>query len=155
MGSGKSTIARALHKATSALILDSDSMIENNEGLSVKEIFARYGEAYFRELESKFCAFVAQNVKNAILSTGGGMPMFCDVKTMGKVFFLHLEFEEILKRLSAEEIAKRPLFQDRDSAFALYKERLKTYQNSAHHIIRANADIQTITQEILSLLWTS
>lgn len=67
MGSGKSTIARALHKATSALILDSDSMIENNEGLSVKEIFARYGEAYFRELESKFCAFVAQNVKNAIL----------------------------------------------------------------------------------------
>ena len=44
MGSGKSTIARALHKATSALILDSDSMIENNEGLSVKEIFARYGE---------------------------------------------------------------------------------------------------------------
>lgn len=152
MGSGKSTIARALHKANSALILDSDSMIENNEGLSVKEIFAHYGETYFRDLESKFCNFVAQNVRNAIISTGGGMPMFCDVKTMGRVFFLHLEFEEILERLSAEEIAKRPLFQKKDSAFKLYQERLKTYQNSAHYIIHANTDIQTITQEILSLL---
>ena len=155
MGSGKSTIDRALHKANSALILDSDSMIENNENLSIKEIFAHYGETYFRDLESKFCAFVAQNVRNAIISTGGGMPMFCDVKVMGRVFFLHLEFEEILERLSAEEIAKRPLFQEKDSAFKLYQERLKTYQNSAHYIIYANADIQTITQEILSLLWTS
>ena len=152
MGSGKSTFARALHKANSALILDSDSMIENNENLSIKEIFAHYGETYFRDLESKFCAFVAQNVRNAIISTGGGMPMFCAVKVMGRVFFLHLEFEEILERLSAEEIAKRPLFQEKDSAFKLYQERLKTYQNSAHYIIYANADIQTITQEILSLL---
>lgn len=86
MGSGKSTIAKALHQINHALVLDSDSIIESNEGLSIKEIFSLYGEKYFRDLECKFCQFIAHNVQNAIISTGGGMPLFCDVQSMGKVF---------------------------------------------------------------------
>ncbi|MBD5166148.1 MAG: shikimate kinase [Helicobacter sp.] len=152
MGSGKSTIAKALHKAKQAWILDSDSLIEANEGLSIKAIFATYGEAYFRDLERKFCQFVAHNVQNAIISTGGGMPLFCDVQSMGKVFFLHLEFEAILARLDAEERSKRPLFENRDSAFKLYQERLQSYRSCAHYVINANQSIETITREVLDRL---
>lgn len=152
MGSGKSTIARALHKANGALALDSDLWIAYNENLSITEIFTQKGEAYFRELEAKFCTFVAQNFQHTIIATGGGMPIFCDVKKMGKVFFLHLDFEAILMRLNYEEIAKRPLFQNKDSALELYNHRLKAYKNSAHYWIDANQSVQNITQEILSLL---
>ncbi|TLD84615.1 shikimate kinase [Helicobacter sp. MIT 11-5569] len=152
MGSGKSTIARTLHQASGALALDSDLCIAYNENLSITEIFAQKGESYFRELEMQFCTFVAQNFQHTIIATGGGMPMFCNVKAMGKVFYLHLEFETILQRLSAEEIAQRPLFQDKDSAFKLFNQRLKIYQDSAHHCINANQSVQNITQEILSLL---
>lgn len=152
MGSGKSTIARALHKENGALAIDSDLLIAYQENLSITEIFTTKGEAYFRELESKFCDFTAKYITHTIIATGGGMPIFCNVKKMGKVFFLHLDFETIFMRLSNEEIAKRPLFQKKDSAFKLYKERLETYQNSAHYTINANRSIPNITQEILSLL---
>ncbi|WP_300706667.1 MULTISPECIES: shikimate kinase [Helicobacter] len=152
MGSGKSTIAKALHQINHALVLDSDSIIESNEGLSIKEIFSLYGEKYFRDLECKFCQFIAHNVQNAIISTGGGMPLFCDVQSMGKVFFLHLEFEKILSRFNAEERNQRPLFQNDDSALELYNMRLKHYQSCAHYVINADQSIQAITQEILEKL---
>lgn len=149
MGSGKSTIAKALHQAKGALVLDSDSLIENNEGLSVKEIFTLYGEEYFRNLECKFCQFIAHNVQNAIISTGGGMPLFCDVQSMGKVFFLHLEFEAILARLDAKQRENRPLFKNLDSASNLYHQRLPHYQSCAHYVIDANQNINRIVQDIL------
>ena len=125
MGSGKSTIAKALCQANEAFALDSDLLISYQENLSITEIFTTKGEAYFRELESKFCSFVAQNFQHTIIATGGGMPMFCDVKKMGK---------------------------DKDSAFKLYNARLEAYKNSAHYCINANQSVQNITQEILSFL---
>ncbi len=152
MGSGKSTIAKALHQANHALILESDSIIETNEGLSIKEIFSLYGETYFRDLECKFCQFVTHNVQNAIISTGGGMPLFCDVQSMGKVFFLHLEFETIFARLNANERDKRPLFKNYNSALDLYNQRLKHYLSCAHYIINADQSIHIIVQNILERL---
>lgn len=152
MGSGKSTIARELHKKSGLLAVDSDSLISYQENLSITEIFTTKGEMYFRGLESKLCDFIAKHITHTIIATGGGMPVFCDVKKMGKVFFLSLAFDDILTRLSNEEIAKRPLFSNKDSAFKLYTERLAIYQNSSHHTIDANQNITTITQEILNLL---
>lgn len=149
MGSGKSTIAKALHQIKDSLVLDSDLLIENNENLSIKEIFTCYGESYFRDLECKFCQFVTNNIQNAIISTGGGMPIFCDVRSMGKVFFLYLEFDRIVERLNAEQREKRPLFKDYNLALKLYRERLVCYQSCAHYVINANQNISTITQEIL------
>lgn len=152
MGSGKSTIARELHKQSGALLLDSDLLIAFSQNLSIPMIFEQYGEKYFRDLEEKFCTNIAKNVQNSIIATGGGMPIFCDVKSMGRVFFLHLEFEDILARLDAKELENRPLFKNKESAFMLYKERLEAYQKSADYTINGNQSVAVITQEILGLL---
>ena len=152
MGCGKSTLAKELYRQTHKLILDSDSIIENNENQKISTIFVQKGEEYFRKLEREFCDFIASNVQNSIIATGGGMPLFCEVKKMGKVFFLHLDFKIILQRLNKEEIAKRPLFANKKSAFSLYNTRLEHYKKNAHFTLDASKNPKDLAQEILELL---
>ncbi|AWI33395.1 shikimate kinase [Helicobacter apodemus] len=152
MGSGKSSVAKSLYQKTKKLILDSDKIITNNENLSIPEIFSSKGEDYFRKCEKDFCYFVSKNIQNCIIATGGGMPLFCDVKIMGKVFFLHLDFDNILSRLSKKEIQKRPLFENKNQALELYLKRLETYKSNADIIINANQSLEKISQDILESL---
>ncbi len=152
MGSGKSSVAKSLYQKTKKLILDSDKIIANNENLSIPEIFSSKGEDYFRKCEKDFCYFVSKNIQNCIIATGGGMPIFCDVKIMGKVFFLHLDFDNILSRLSKKEIQKRPLFENKNQALELYLKRLETYKSNADIIINANQSLEKISQDILESL---
>lgn len=152
MGSGKSSVAKSLYQKTKKLVLDSDKIITNNENLSIPEIFSSKGEDYFRKCEKDFCYFVSKNIQNCIIATGGGMPLFCDVKIMGKVFFLHLDFDNILSRLSKKEIQKRPLFENKNQALELYLKRLETYKSNADIIINANQSLEKISQDILESL---
>ncbi len=152
MGSGKSSVAKSLYQKTKKLILDSDKIIANNENLSIPEIFSSKGEDYFRKCEKDFCYVVSKNIQNCIIATGGGMPLFCDVKIMGKVFFLHLDFDNILSRLSKKEIQKRPLFENKNQALELYLKRLETYKSNADIIINANQSLEKISQDILESL---
>ena len=149
---GKSSVAKSLYQKTKKLILDSDKIIANNENLSIPEIFSSKGEDYFRKCEKDFCYFVSKNIQNCIIATGGGMPIFCDVKIMGKVFFLHLDFDNILSRLSKKEIQKRPLFENKNQALELYLKRLETYKSNADIIINANQSLEKISQDILESL---
>ena len=71
-GVGKGTIARALIKKTKRFGLDTDDLIESMENRKIKAIFETDGEAYFRKLERKTAKWLEKNVKNAIISTGGG-----------------------------------------------------------------------------------
>jgi shikimate kinase len=74
MGSGKTTLGRALHAATGAKFIDLDDAIEARAGTSIKEIFAAQGEAGFRRLETSTLADVANNYD--IIACGGGTPCF-------------------------------------------------------------------------------
>lgn len=152
MGCGKSTLAKEIYKKTRKMILDSDKIIENNEGKSISEIFLQKGEAYFRNLEQEFCTFAEENIQNSIIATGGGMPMFCDIKRLGKVFFMHLEFDEIYNRLDEEGFKTRPLFQNKESAHSLFLERLEQYKKSAHLILDANDKIEVLANTIIKSL---
>lgn len=152
MGSGKSTLSKTLYQQSKRLILDSDNIIQNNENLSINEIFATKGEQYFRNLEKEFCQFCSLNIQNCIIATGGGMPSVCDVKTMGKVFYLELEFEELLKRLNPQELAKRPLFSDTNKAYKLYLERKDIYTKNAHITLDATKSLANLSKTILSSL---
>ena len=76
MGAGKSTVGRALAAELGRELLDTDQMIEEKAGCRITEIFARQGEQAFRRLEEEILKQLAEEKAPAVISTGGGMPVF-------------------------------------------------------------------------------
>jgi shikimate kinase len=153
MGSGKSTIGRILAKKLEhSYFLDTDSLIEHFENRKISDIFANEGEEYFREAEKRVFNWVKNDVKNAIISTGGGLPVFVpEIKEAGIVIYLKVEFDDIVKRLDEEEIKKRPLFADLNKAKELFLLRDEIYTRLADYIIE-NRDIDNSVESILKLI---
>ena len=73
MGCGKTTLGRAVALAASMRFIDLDELIEEQEGMTVRQIFERHGEPYFRNIERETLREVA-GLENVIIATGGGTP---------------------------------------------------------------------------------
>jgi shikimate kinase len=153
MGSGKSTIGRILAKKLEhSYFLDTDSLIEHFENREISDIFANEGEEYFRDAEKRVFNWVKNDVKNAIISTGGGLPIFIpEIKEAGIVIYLKVEFDNIVKRLDEKEIKKRPLFADLNKAKELFLLRDEIYMRLADYAIE-NRDIDDSVESILKLI---
>ena len=76
MGTGKTTIGKALAKTLQYPFFDLDNEIEKNVGLSVSEIFKTKGELFFRKKENEILSSILSNNSQFILSLGGGTPMY-------------------------------------------------------------------------------
>jgi len=151
MGSGKSTIGRILAKKIyHSYFLDTDSLIEHFENKKISEIFSEYGEEYFRESEKRVFDWIKDNVQKAIISTGGGLPIFIpEIKEAGIVIYLKVDFDTILERMTADELKNRPLFQNINKAKELFKQRDEVYTKLSHYTID-NIDIDNTIQQILT-----
>jgi shikimate kinase len=136
MGVGKGKVARALVEKTGMFAIDTDDLIESLVNMKIRKIFKMYGELYFRELEQRTADWLRRNVRNSIVSTGGG---FYKVKKLGKkdkVVYLHSSLENIVASMEAhpkakKKIKKRPLLQNIEKAQSLYEERLPLYRKVA------------------------
>ena len=111
MGSGKSTLGFALSEATGLQFIDLDNYIECRYHANIRDIFAKEGEAAFREIERKMLAEVSE-FENVIIACGGGTPCFFDnidlMNQAGLTIFLHTSHERLLKRLKLGR-SRRPL----------------------------------------------
>ncbi len=153
MGSGKSSVGRLLAKESNRYFLDTDAMIESSEGMSIKEIFEKKGEIYFRQLEEQTVAWLKSNVHDAVISTGGGMLAHCEgLKEVGKIVYLQVPFIKILERLNSAEIEKRPLFKDKQTAEKIYDQRDQLYVSKADLIIDADGDIETVLTNVRDVI---
>lgn len=153
MGSGKSSVGRALAQDLGSYFLDTDALIETDVGASVLEIFAHQGEAYFRDKERETAAWIERACSEAVIATGGGLPLAVpNLGHNGRVIFLDLSFEAVLSRMNEEERSKRPLFADPLKAEALFDARHKVYQRLAHHTVNVNQPIDKIIKEIKEFL---
>ncbi|HIQ27056.1 MAG TPA: shikimate kinase [Sulfurovum sp.] len=146
MGIGKGTTARAFSKKYGTYIIDTDDLIESKENKEVKKIFAKHGEAYFREQEQATADWIESCVKGTFISCGGGFYKVNNLKKLGTVVLLDASFEWIHNRLKTaknakSKLAKRPLFSDATRAKALYKERKKAYNALADVVV----DVERLT----------
>lgn len=117
MGSGKSTLGRQLAERLRYAFVDLDAYIEGREGRSIAQLFEQEGAGKFRELERQALEAVVQEHRQAVIATGGGTPCFSDnmafINSHGKSIFLDVPAAEIYRRLSASDLAARPLLAGR------------------------------------------
>ena len=145
MGSGKTTIGKALSKETGMMFYDLDWYIESRMRKSVSQIFAEKGEEGFRKIEHNMLHEVAE-FEDVIISCGGGTPCFFDnidyLNQQGEVIYLKASPETLYKHLMMAKI-ERPLLKGKstDELIAYITEHLKQrepFYEKARHMLDVN-----------------
>ena len=137
MGTGKSVVGRRLSRRLSMRLLDTDELIEKRSGMKILEIFARFGEQRFRELESEVLGVLLSGElgEGFVLSTGGGIVIDSEnrrkLAELGKVVCLSASIETIFERVSNS--SQRPLLNNaspKDEIKRLLDERSSFYEEA-------------------------
>jgi len=138
-GSGKSTVGRQLARRLQLPFNDSDHVIEQRLGCSIRDYFEREGEAAFRDVEESVIGDLTQ-AQACVLATGGGAVLRPAnrqrLRDAGHVIYLRSSPEEVFRRLRHD--TNRPLLQVPDPMArlrALYEERDPLYRQTAHFVI--------------------
>ena len=158
MGVGKGSTARKLAKKMDRFCIDTDDLIVSFENRTLKKIFKKGGEPYFRGLEQKIANWLENSVSNTIISCGGGFYKVDNLSKIGKVVYLKASFEWIYERLKTHpktkaKFKKRPLFKDKQKAKELYDSRYKLYEESAHFTIEMEGkSSDQILSEIINII---
>ena len=129
MGSGKTTVGKALSRETGMMFYDLDWYIESRMRKTVSQIFAERGEDAFRKLEHSMLHEVAE-FEDVITSCGGGTPCFFDnidyLNQQGDVVYLKASPEVLYNHLLMAKV-ERPLLKDKspEELIAYITEHLK------------------------------
>ena len=152
-GCGKSTVGRRLARKLHMPLLDTDVMIEERTGRTIPDIFAREGEAGFRNMETA-CVKEAAEKEGVVISTGGGVILREENMTAlsknGLVVFIDRHPSHILRSTT---LGDRPLVQnDRDRLFRLYADRLALYRRHADVTVPNHGGPRTLKKRLLQIL---
>ncbi len=135
MGCGKSTVGKNLARKTGRKFLDMDAYIEQKAGMRVSQIFEKYGESGFRDMEHNACMELCEMSELVIASGGGAFTFERNVEVFkGRdiIVLLDVPLETIEQRLKGDKT--RPLLQKPDRAKVmkeLYEKRLPLYRAAA------------------------
>ena len=152
-GVGKSTVGVILAKVLGYQFVDSDLVIQKEEGKLLKEIIAEVGPEGFIEVENRINASL--EVEHSVIATGGsvvyGKEAMQHLKEIGTVVYLALPFAEIDKRLSDIK-GRGVVLKDGQDLKALYEERTLLYE--AYADIRIDESGLNIEETIEKILQT-
>lgn len=157
MGSGKTTIGKYISAFLKYEHVDTDRYIEGKAGMSIAEIFRRYGEEHFRRLENEAAAQISQ-YKGCVISTGGGMVKNEEnmrlFKRNGIVVYLKSSPEKIFK--NTEGSTNRPLLNTggrKEEIERLMREREPLYLKYSDLMLdTADLSVETAAKEICEWL---
>lgn len=148
-GSGKSLFGARLAECLKVSFVDTDLLIEATTGLFIPEIFARYGEASFRDTETLALERAIQQ-GNTVIATGGGMVLREEnrknLRENCTVIYLKRTCKDILE---SAEMEHRPLLAHNPGHLnTLYEERHALYEECAHTAVENNADEETVLKRL-------
>ena len=156
-GSGKSTVGRQLARRLNLSFTDSDHVIEQRIGCSIRDFFEREGEEAFRDIEEAVIHDLTQGL-SGVVATGGGAVLRpanrLRLREAGQVIYLRSLPEEVFRRVRHD--GNRPLLQVSDPLArlrGLYDERDPLYRETAHFIIETGRpSVPTLVNMILMQL---
>ena len=156
MGAGKSSIGRRLATRLGLSFVDADAEIEKAASMSIEEIFATRGEAYFRAGEARVIARLLEGGPQ-VLATGGGAFMNADTRTTirakGISVWLRATLDVLSRRIRRR--SDRPLLKSDDPLETLKRlidERYPVYAEADTLVMSRDVPHETIVNEIVAEL---
>ena len=146
--SGKTVIGQFLAASARKTFVDSDAEIVREAGMSIPEIFDRYGEEYFRDLEQSVIERLSAR-NGLLIATGGGAVKRQanreNLSENGYVVFIQRDTDLL-------QTKGRPLSKDKEAIQQLFVERLPLYKEIADFEVENNGDIATCKKNIIDHL---
>ena len=154
MGAGKSTIARALQRELGFPLIEMDERIVKEQGMSINDIFAQYGEDHFRDIESQLIVDIGKE-EPSIVSCGGGVVVrpqnMQSMKEIGRIVFLKATPETIYERV--KNSTDRPILNGHmnvEYIAELMEKRRALYEAAADITIQTDGKMrEQICEEII------
>lgn len=161
MGTGKTSTGKMLAAKLGAAFIDMDQKIEEEAGMSIPDMFARKGEAYFREQERALVKRLAAR-RNAVISTGGGTVKnpdnVADFKKSGVIVCLSASVDAVLARTNRR--GTRPVLDGADqgdrrkAVEQLMAERREFYKQADYTIDTSELSPLLVVENIVRFLKT-
>lgn len=156
MGVGKSTVGRRLASRLNLPFVDADEEIERAAGLTISEIFSRYGEAHFRDGERRVIARLIDGVPK-VVATGGGAFVQAETRALilerATAIWLDADISTLVDRVRRR--SNRPLLKGKDAAIVLRDlaaVRNPLYAEAHHRVISQAVPHDATVNAILALL---
>lgn len=156
MGTGKSSVGIVLSKRLGYRYCDLDSLIADEAGMTINQIFEQFGESHFREIESGVIERISK-MGNLVISSGGGAVIRDKnrelLRSTGVVINLVASAEEIFLRLYSDN--SRPLLKDNmslEKIVNMLNEREPFYAESDIRIDTTGKKVEDVVHEIFQYL---
>lgn len=149
MGAGKSTVGPLLAAKLSWSFIDLDKEIEKLRGESIREIFEKRGELFFRRLETEALSKLRESPQCVVALGGGAYSQGTNrslIRKLGVSVFLDCPLDIILSRCALA--GERPLFHNQPAIRELYQSRLSHYRESDFRVDVSNLSPERITELI-------
>ena len=152
-GCGKSTCGVLAAKALCMDFVDTDLLIQQNEGMALQTIINKKGNDYFAAAEER--TVCALTVKNAVVATGGSVVYsrraMEELKKGGVVIYLRISFDTMLKRI-ANISSRGILLKNGETIDAMFEERAALYEKYADFVVDCDGkEIETTVSEIVKI----
>ena len=161
MGAGKTTVGELLAVRIGWRFVDLDRVIEAREGRSVPEIFAKDGEARFRQLEDLALSEILSNLRSErlVIALGGGAFMNPGIRSRLEAsgvtaVWLHADAAELYRRCE-HPATERPLRRSEQEFRLLYESRTPTYSRAQIRIDTKSKEVDAVVDEIIAALSAS
>ncbi len=147
-GCGKSTLGKLLAERTGKKFVDMDAVIVEKAGMTIPEIFEKYGEKHFRDIESEVAAELGKE-KSQVIATGGGVILRTEnmkaLSQNGRIMFLQRPLEVLATD-------GRPLSKDMDALKTMYENRLPLYNKYSQLTMEVGGSIENNVNTMCTLL---
>lgn len=150
-GAGKSTVGVVLAKAIGYKFIDTDLVIQEDQGMVLQDIIEKYGTSGFNTIENSVISSI--HTDKSVIATGGsavyGKEAMQNLKSAGKVLYLELPYNDIKRRLG--NLEKRGVSMEKGQTLEeLYNKRVPLYEKYADKIIQCHGlQIREITELII------
>ena len=153
MGSGKTTVGLKVAELSGKTHCDTDDLVVEKYG-EIAKIFAKHGEAVFRERETEIVKTLSDK-DGLVISSGGGLVLKEEnvalLKKNGRICYLRADVTTLEKRLANDET--RPLLKNKDAIKTLTEKRAPVYESVADFIVDVDGKTpEGVAKEILSLI---